>query len=316
MRERSATCAFLAACVLLALLGLRAHAAGKEPMEVDGAKLFCELSGTLKKVASEIAAQLTARQAKVPKLSAVTLLLAQQALAQAHGTGVANDTISSLRARLENVTGAQGKAQQMATLARDIERAASARADEIDSLVHLFARTRGTNNYCEKAEASKSKAQLYVIDAQQGWAAADVKNAAPHGAGATLATTGVAKLKGCARRNTELAIEGAGNTTLIAQIKALTVDLQQMKGRPEIFKADSDSNECADGSGGAGPCDCPLTDGTTGKPADKNGFAIGAWRIKAENEASTPTITWDGADQHAATTHNNTQLGRFATLIN
>ncbi|KAH8618340.1 hypothetical protein ERJ75_000286900 [Trypanosoma vivax] len=62
MRERSATCAFLAACVLLALLGLRAHAAGKEPMEVNGAKLFCELSGTLKKVAKEIAAQLTARQ--------------------------------------------------------------------------------------------------------------------------------------------------------------------------------------------------------------------------------------------------------------
>ncbi|KAH8610655.1 putative Trypanosome variant surface glycoprotein (A type) [Trypanosoma vivax] len=78
MRERSATCAFLAACVLLALLGLRAHAAGKEPMEVNGAKLFCELSGTLKKVAKEIAAQLTARQGGVPKLSAVSLLLAHR----------------------------------------------------------------------------------------------------------------------------------------------------------------------------------------------------------------------------------------------
>ncbi|KAH8614770.1 hypothetical protein ERJ75_000654700 [Trypanosoma vivax] len=140
-------------------------------MEVDGAKLFCELSGTLKKVAKEIAAQLTARQGGVPKLSAVSLLLAQQALAQAHGTGVANETINSLRARLEDVTGAQGTAQQMATLARDIEREARARADEIDSLVHLFARTRGAKNYCIKAEDSTSKAQLYDIDAQQGWAA-------------------------------------------------------------------------------------------------------------------------------------------------
>ncbi|KAH8615756.1 putative Trypanosome variant surface glycoprotein (A type) [Trypanosoma vivax] len=219
MRKRSATCAFLAACVLLALLGLRAHAAGKEPMEVNGAKLFCDLSGTLKKVAKEIAAQLTARQGEVPKLSAVSLLLAQQALAQASGTGVANDTIRSLRARLEDVTGAQGKAQQMATLARDIEREASARADEIDSLVHLFARTRGAKNYGIKAEDSTSKAQLYDIDAQQGWVATQITVAAPYGNGATLTTTGVAKLKGCARRNTELAIEGAGNTSLLRKFR-------------------------------------------------------------------------------------------------
>ncbi|KAH8614773.1 putative Trypanosome variant surface glycoprotein (A type) [Trypanosoma vivax] len=236
MRERSATCAFLAACVLLALLGLRAHAAGKEPMEVNGAKLFCDLSGTLKKVAKEIAAQLTARQGEVPKLSAVSLLLAQQALAQAPGTGVANDTIRSLRARLEDVTGAQGKAQQMATLARDIEREARARADEIDSLVHLFARTRGAKNYGIKAEDSTSKAQLYDIDAQQGWVAPAITDAAPHGNGATLTTTGVAKLKGCARRNTELAIEGAGNTSLFAQIQALTVDLAATQSTTEIFK--------------------------------------------------------------------------------
>ncbi|KAH8610659.1 hypothetical protein ERJ75_001079400 [Trypanosoma vivax] len=117
----------------------------------------------------------------------------------------------------------------MATLARDIEREARARADEIDSLVHLFARTRGAKNYCIKAEDSTSKAQLYVIDAQQGWAAQTIADAAPHGAGATLTKTGVAKLKGCARGNNELAIEGAGNTSLFAQIQALTVDLPHAK---------------------------------------------------------------------------------------
>ncbi|KAH8618287.1 hypothetical protein ERJ75_000287400 [Trypanosoma vivax] len=314
MRERSGTCAFLAACVLLALLGLRAHAAGKEPMEVDGAKLFCELSGTLKKVASEIAAQLTARQGGVPKLSAVSLLVAQQALAQAHGTGVANETINSLRARLEDVTGAQGKAQQMATLARDIEQEARARADEIDSLVHLFAKTRGTQNYCIKAEESTSKAQLYDIDAQQGWAATAIANAAPHGAAATLTTTGVAKLKGCARRNNELAIAGAGTKTLFAQIQALTVDLATTQGTTKIFETDG-NNACTDGGGSAAACDCPFTDGASGKPANGKGFTIGAWQIKAGNGA-TPTITWADADKEDAKSHNNTKLGRFATLVN
>ncbi|KAH8614776.1 hypothetical protein ERJ75_000653900 [Trypanosoma vivax] len=315
MRERSATCAFLAACVLLALLGLRAHAAGKEPMEVNGAKLFCELSGTLKKVAKEIAQQLTARQGGVPKLSAVSLLLAQQALAQAHGTGVADETINSLRARLEDVTGAQGTAQQMATLARDIEREARARADEIDSLVHLFARTRGAQNYCIKAEDSTSNAQLYDIDAQQGWVATKITDAAPHGAGATLTKTGVAKLKGCARRNTELAIEGAGNTSLFAQIQALTVNLDATQSTTKIFEKDSSNKACTAGNGGAGQCDCPLTDGASGKPAENDGFTIGAWKIKAAN-GNTPTITWDDADKAEGETHNNTQLGRFADLIN
>ncbi|CCD19129.1 hypothetical protein, conserved in T. vivax [Trypanosoma vivax Y486] len=315
MRERSATCAFLAACVLLALLGLRAHAAGKEPMEVNGAKLFCELSGTLKKVAKEIAQQLTARQGGVPKLSAVSLLLAQQALAQAHGTGVADETINSLRARLEDVTGAQGKAQQMTTLARDIEREARARADEIDSLVHLFARTRGAKNYCIKAEDSTSKAQLYDIDAQQGWVATKITDALPHGAGATLTKTGAAKLKGCARGNNELAIEGAGNTSLFAQIQALTVDLAATQRTTKIFKADSGSNACTGGGGSGAVCDCPLTDGASGKPAENDGFTIGAWQIKAGN-AATPTITWADAGKEEAKSHNNTKLGRFATLIN
>ncbi|KAH8614966.1 hypothetical protein ERJ75_000633800 [Trypanosoma vivax] len=314
MRDSSATCAFLAACVLLALLGLRAHAAGKEPMEVEGAKLFCELSGTLKKVAKEIAAQLTARQGGVPKLSAVSLLLAQQALAQAHGTGVANDTIRSLRARLEDVTGAQGTAQQMATLARDIEREARARADEIDSLVHLFARTRGPKNYCIKAEDSTKTAQLYDIDAQQGWAAQTIADAAPHGTGATLSTTGVAKLKGCAQRNTELAIEGHGNTSLFAQIKALTVDLDAT-GAERFFIADSSNDACTGGSGSGAACDCPLTDGTSGKTAAGEGFTVGPWKIKAK-ERNTPTITWNDADMGEGKTHNNTQLGRFAALIN
>ncbi|KAH8618294.1 hypothetical protein ERJ75_000286000 [Trypanosoma vivax] len=315
MRKRSATCAFLAACVLLALLGLRAHAAGKEPMEVNGAKLFCDLSGTLKKVAKEIAAQLTARQGEVPKLSAVSLLLAQQALAQASGTGVANDTIRSLRARLEDVTGAQGKAQQMATLARDIEREASARADEIDSLVHLFARTRGAKNYGIKAEDSTSKAQLYDIDAQQGWVATQITVAAPYGNGATLTTTGVAKLKGCARRNTELAIEGAGNTSLFAQIQALTVDLTTTQSTTAIFKKDSRSNACTGGSGSGAVCGCPLTDGASGKPAENDGLTIGAWKIKARSGA-TPTITWNNGDKKDGKRRNNTQLGRFATFIN
>ncbi|CCD21511.1 hypothetical protein ERJ75_000287200 [Trypanosoma vivax] len=315
MRERSGTCAFLAACVLLALLGLRAHAAGKEPMEVNGAKLFCELSGTLKKVAKEIAAQLTARQGGVPKLSAVSLLLAHAALAQAHGTGVANEKINSLRARLEDVTGAQGKAQQMATLARGIEREARARADEIDSLVHLFARTRGTQNYGIKAEDSTSKAQLYDIDAQQGWAAQAIANAAPHGTAATLTTTGVAKLKGGARRNNELAIEGAGTTSLFAQIQALTVDVEKTQRTTKIFKTDGSSNACTNGSGSGAQCDCPLTDGTSGKPANGNGFTIGAWQIKA-GASNTPTITWADADKEDAKSHNNTKLGRFATLVN
>ncbi|CCD20876.1 hypothetical protein, conserved in T. vivax [Trypanosoma vivax Y486] len=315
MRERSGTCAFLAACVLLALLGLRAHAAGKEPMEVDGAKLFCELSGTLKKVTSEIAAQLTARQAGVPKLNAVSLLVAQQALAQAHGTGVANETINSLRARLEDVTGAQGKAQQMATLARDIEREARARADEVDSLVHLFAKTRGAQNYCIKAEESTSTAQLYDIDAQQGWAAQTIADAAPHGTGATLSTTGVAKLKGCARRNNELAIAGAGSTSLFAQIQALTVDLATTQGTTKIFKADSGTDSYTGGGGNGAACDCPLTDGASGKPAEDDGFTIGQWQIK-ERASNTPTITWADADKDNGKGHNNTQLGRFATLIN
>ncbi|KAH8618252.1 hypothetical protein ERJ75_000286100 [Trypanosoma vivax] len=316
MRKRSATCAFLAACVLLALLGLRAHAAGKEPMEVNGAKLFCELSGTLKKVAKEVAAQLTARQAKVPKLSAVSLLLAQQALAQAHSTEEANETINTLRAELENVTEAQGAAQQMAILARDIEREARERADEIDSLVHLFARTRGAHNYCIKAEASNPKAHLYDIDAQQGWVAAQITNAHPHGSDATLTRTDVAKLKGCARANNELAIAGAGNATLYDQIKRLTVELDDERSKPEVFKADGDGEQCTNGSGAAGACDCPLTDGTSGKPAAGNGFAIGAWRIRAESGDRTPTITWDDKGKGEAATHNGTQLGRFATLIN
>ncbi|KAH8615772.1 hypothetical protein ERJ75_000552000 [Trypanosoma vivax] len=315
MRERSGTCAFLAACVLLALLGLRAHAAGKEPMEVEGAKLFCELSGTLKKVAKEIAAQLTAKQASVPKLTAVSLLVAKQALAQARGWGVANETIDSLRARLEDVTGAQGKAQQMAQLERDIEREARARADEIDSLVHLFASTRGTNNYCIKAEDPTSKAQLYDIDAQQGWAAQAITHAAPHGSGAELTRTGVAKLKGCARRNNELASEGAGNTSLFAQIQALTVDLEKTEQETKIFKADSGTDSCTGGGGSGAACDCPLTDGTSDKPANGNGFTIGAWQ-KKEGRTATPTITWADADKEDGKSHNNTQLGRFATLIN
>ncbi|KAH8615771.1 hypothetical protein ERJ75_000551600 [Trypanosoma vivax] len=156
MRERSGTCAFLAACVLLALLGLRAHAAGKEPMEVEGAKLFCELSGTLKKVAKEIAARMTAKQASVPKLTAVSLLVAQQALAQAHGWGVADETINSLRARLENVTGAQGKAQQMAQLGGTLNaRRAQGRRDR-QPRAPLRQNTR-TKQLLHKAEDSTAK---------------------------------------------------------------------------------------------------------------------------------------------------------------
>ncbi|CCD20853.1 hypothetical protein, conserved in T. vivax [Trypanosoma vivax Y486] len=284
-------------------------------MEVEGAKLFCELSGTLKKVAKEIAARMTAKQASVPKLTAVSLLVAKQALAQAHGWGVADETINSLRARLEDVTGAQGKAQQMAQLERDIEREARARADEIDSLVHLFASTRGTNNYCIKAEDPTRKAQLYDIDAQHGWTAQTITNAAPHGAGATLTKTGVAKLKGCARRNNELAIEGAGNTSLFAQIQALTVDLAKTDKETKIFKTDGGTDSCTDGSGSGGGCDCPLTDGASGKPASGDGFTIGAWKIKA-GRTDTPTITWADEDKEDGKSHNNTKLGRFATLIN
>ncbi|CCD18051.1 hypothetical protein, conserved in T. vivax [Trypanosoma vivax Y486] len=203
----------------------------------------------------------------------------------------------------------------MATLAREIEREARARADEIDSLVHLFARTRGTQNYCIKAEESTSTAQLYDIDAQQGWAATAIANAAPHGAAATLTTTGVAKLKGCARRNNELAIAGAGTTSLFAQIQALTVDLDTTRGTTKIFTTDSGSNACTGGGGSSAACDCPLTDGASGKPANGNGFTIGAWQIKA-GASNTPTITWADADKEDAKSHNNTKLGRFATLVN
>ncbi|CCD20767.1 hypothetical protein, conserved in T. vivax [Trypanosoma vivax Y486] len=203
----------------------------------------------------------------------------------------------------------------MAILARDIEREARARADEIDSLVHLFARTRGPNNYCIRAEDSTTTAQLYDIDAQQGWVAETITDAAPHGSGAKLDRNGVAKLKGCARRHAELAIAGAGNTSLFAQIQALTVDLQTTQGKTEIFKSGGEVTSCTDGHGSGAQCDCPLTDGGSDGPTAGNGFTIGAWKIKAGHDG-TPTITWADEDKKDDKSHNNTQLGRFATLVN
>ncbi|KAH8614769.1 hypothetical protein ERJ75_000654100 [Trypanosoma vivax] len=156
MRERSGTCAFLAACVLLALLGLRAHAAGKEPMEVNGAKLFCELSGTLKKVAKEIAAQLTARQGGCQSSAPFLCFWRTGARASArHGGGRRDNQQLARKARRRHGRTGQGTAN--GDTRRDIEREARARADEIDSLVHLFARTRGAQNYCIKAEDSTAK---------------------------------------------------------------------------------------------------------------------------------------------------------------
>ncbi|KAH8610654.1 hypothetical protein ERJ75_001079600 [Trypanosoma vivax] len=187
MRERSATCAFLAACVLLALLGLRAHAAGKEPMEVNGAKLFCELSGTLKKVAKEIAAQLTARQggcqSSAPFLCfwrtrrsrkrTVRGWQTRQSTACAQGS----KTSRAHRARHSkwrhsrgtlNARRAQGQTRSTASCTSSPEHAAQ-------ELLH-------------KGRGLTSKAQLYDIDAQQGGLRQTITDAAPHGTGATLTT--------------------------------------------------------------------------------------------------------------------------------